>query len=48
MAAVRQEGRALKFVPEEMRTAEICAAAVRQNADALEWVPDGLAVPRPA
>jgi hypothetical protein len=39
---VGQNGWALIYVPEEMRTLELCVAAVGQNGLALKYVPDGM------
>ena len=37
LAAVQQNGVALKHVPREMRTGEICLVAVEQNYEALDF-----------
>jgi hypothetical protein len=47
LAAVRQYGPALKYVPEALKSDgpeahELCLAAVRQNGWALQWVPEEL------
>jgi hypothetical protein len=42
MAAVKQNGNALYYVPEELRDYNICIAAVKQNGEALEFVPKEL------
>jgi hypothetical protein len=39
LAAVRQNGNALKLVPENLKTAEMCLAAVQKNGEALYYVP---------
>ena len=39
LAAVKQNGWALQFVPMELRTPEICLAAIKQNGWALQFVP---------
>ena len=41
-AAVQQNGHALQYVPEHLRSAEVVAAAVRQQGRALQWVPSRL------
>jgi hypothetical protein len=38
-AAVRQDGDALRYVPESMKTPDLCFAAVRQDGEALQYVP---------
>ena len=35
---IYENGFALKYVPEDMRTFEICDIAVKQNGNALQWV----------
>jgi len=40
LEAVRQEGYAFRFVPENLRTAEICFEAVKQEGYALRYVPE--------
>jgi hypothetical protein len=42
MKAVKKDGVALCFVPEEMRTAEVCLAAVKRVGRALADVPESL------
>jgi len=42
LAAVRQDGMALSYVPEKLRTVEVCLKAVRQNGSALQYVPENL------
>ena len=42
LAAVRRDGRALQYVPEELRTAEVCLEAVRRDGRVLGFVPDEL------
>ena len=42
MAAVAQAGGALQYVPESLKTAEICMAAVAQAGGALQYVPESL------
>jgi len=39
LAAVKQNGTALHFVPEELRTHEFYLAAVRINGSAMQFVP---------
>jgi hypothetical protein len=39
LAAVKEDGFALRYVPEELKSEELCLAAVRQNGDALQFVP---------
>jgi hypothetical protein len=39
---VRHDDCALMYVPEALRTAEVCMEAVRQCGWALEYVPEGL------
>ena len=46
MAAVQQYGKALKHVPDEMKTGEICLAAVKQNVMALKYVPEAMKTPQ--
>ncbi|MDR1111472.1 MAG: DUF4116 domain-containing protein [Deltaproteobacteria bacterium] len=38
-AAVRRSGQALEYVPEKIKTREVCLAAGRQNGRMLEHVP---------
>jgi len=40
--AVEQNGMALQFVPEELKTLELCHAAIKQNCKSLEYVPERL------
>ena len=42
LAAVQNEGWALKYVPEELMTAELCHAAVQNYGSALKYVPEEL------
>ena len=42
---VRQYGLALRYVPEALRTPELCLAAVQQSGNALRWVPELLRTP---
>ena len=42
LAALETEGFALEYVPEPLRTAEVCLAAVKQDGFALECVPEPL------
>ena len=47
LAAIRQDdltvnGDALRYVPKELRTREVCLEAVKQDGDALEYVPEEL------
>ena len=39
LVVVRRDWRALRDVPPEFRSAEVCAAAVREHGAALVWVP---------
>jgi hypothetical protein len=41
LAAVRKRGRALKFVPPNLRTVEMCLEAVKEDGEALAYVPWG-------
>lgn len=41
MTAVTQNGLALEFIPENLRSGEICAAAIRQNGNALKFLNTG-------
>ena len=41
LAAVRQNGWALEYVPESLKTAELCLEAVKQDGRALHYVPWG-------
>jgi hypothetical protein len=40
LEAVRQNGQALRYVPESLRTETMCFDAVRQNGQALEYIPE--------
>ena len=40
LAAVKEDGEALKLVSEELKTEEMCLAAVQENGYALEYVPE--------
>ncbi len=40
LAAVQENGRDLYYVPDKLKTVEMCLAAVRQNGGALNYVPD--------
>ena len=42
MDAVRRDGRALEYVPDDLITAELCLAAVQEEGRALRYVPDDL------
>ena len=42
LEAVKQNGDALRYVPEELKTSEICLAAVEQDGWALLYVPEDL------
>ena len=42
LAAVKKKGKTLHFVPEYLKTEELCLAAVKQNSMALEYVPEEL------
>jgi hypothetical protein len=39
---VRQYGRALNYIPEELMTEAVCIAAAKQDANALDYVPKKL------
>jgi hypothetical protein len=41
-AAVAQNGWALKYAPEALKTAEVCMEAVRRNGRALAFTPEAL------
>jgi hypothetical protein len=40
LAAVKNDSFALKFVPEALKTAELCGVAVKNDSFALKFVPD--------
>ena len=40
LAAVKENGYALKHVPEDKRTKELCLAAVKENGHAIRYVPE--------
>jgi hypothetical protein len=40
--AVKQNGLALYYVPDELRTKELCELAIQQDGEALQYVPDKL------
>ena len=40
--AVEQDGGALEYVPERLRTEELCRIAVKEDRGALEYVPKSL------
>ena len=40
LTAVRQFGKALRFVPEKLKAAELCLEAVKQDGEALYLVPE--------
>ena len=42
LAVVRQRGIAIKYIPEEFKTEEMCLVAVRKNSHALRFVPEEL------
>jgi hypothetical protein len=42
LEAVKDDGLALKYVPTNLKTTELCLAAVRQNGKALKYVPKEL------
>ena len=42
LTAVRQDGYALKYVPEKFKTAELCLEAVKQDGMASQYVPEEL------
>ena len=45
-AACKSDGRALHFVPEELKTPEVCLIACTQNGIAISFVPDHLRTTR--
>ena len=45
MAAIKQNGCALQYIPETFKTVEICSAAVQMNYNALYYVPIALKTP---
>ena len=45
LAALKQNGGALEYVPWSLRSPEICRAAIKQNGGALEYVPWSLRSP---
>ncbi len=47
LAAVQQDGWALEYVPEALRTRELCLAAVHQNGWALRFVPGAVQIAHP-
>jgi len=42
LAAIEKTYENLKYVPENIKTAEVCNAAIAENGAALEWVPEKL------
>ena len=42
LEAVKGDGLALRYVPEKLKTKELCLTAVRQNSKALKYVPKEL------
>ena len=42
MAAVKNSGSALEYVPEAMKTEELCITAVQNASGALQYVPEAL------
>ena len=42
LEAVQQNGWALQYVPEELRTKELCEIAIKNNGKALKFIPDNL------
>lgn len=42
LAAVREKGEMLKYIPEALRTADLCRAAVQQDGMMLAYVPETL------
>jgi hypothetical protein len=42
LEAVKDDGLALKYVPTNLKTTELCLVAVRQNGKALKYVPKEL------
>ena len=48
LAAVKQEGKALRYVPYDLRTLSICSAAVKQDEQSMYHVPVKLRAEMPA
>jgi hypothetical protein len=42
LAAVKEDGRALCYAPEAMKTEELCIAAARRSGRALQYAPSAL------
>jgi hypothetical protein len=42
LAAVKEDGCALQFVPETMKTEHICLLALQRNSEAFKYVPEHL------
>ena len=42
LAAVKEDGAALRYVPDELKTAELCLEAVKRNQWAIQYVPEEL------
>ena len=42
LAVVKQDGWDLEYVPENLKTADVCLEAVKQNGEVLQWVPEKL------
>ena len=42
LAAVKEDGWALKCVPDDMKTEEMCLVAVKQFGSTLQYVPDDM------
>jgi hypothetical protein len=42
LAAVTQYGRALEYVPKDLKTVALCAVAVKQDSDLIGYVPSAL------
>jgi hypothetical protein len=45
LSKVQQYGWALQWVPEALKTPELCLAACQQDGEALQWVPESLKTP---
>jgi hypothetical protein len=42
LEAVREDGNALQWVPDEIKTAELCLEAVKQDRFMIQYVPEEL------
>ena len=45
LATVQQDGWALDYVPDDLKTPDLCLTAVQQDGWALRFVPDDLKTP---